>query len=233
MALSTEIGSPWKVGERLPLKGSGTEWVALHGKPIIDHDLSMEMKFSSGKYHVQHGIRSIAYLPLLISNQVIGTLIVASRKPDAYTPKHSNLLEQLASQIAMPIENARLYAKSERLARVDSLTGLLNRRSLDETLPSEIGRHSRYGGIFSLIILDIDSLKTVNDNFGHLAGDELLRQIGAVIKNVIRESDQAFRYGGDEFAILITANPSRGCSESCRKNPPADFRSHRNWVDTN
>ena len=98
---------------------------------------------------LQHSIRSIVYLPLIISNQVIGTLTVASRKPDAYNSRHLKLLEQLASQIAMPIENARLYAKTERMARVDSLTGLLNRRSLDEILPSEIGRHSRYGGIFS------------------------------------------------------------------------------------
>jgi diguanylate cyclase (GGDEF)-like protein/putative nucleotidyltransferase with HDIG domain len=203
MALSTEIGSPWKAGERMPLKGSGTEWVAVHSKPIIDQDMSIEMRFTSGKYYIQHGIHSIAYLPLLISNQVIGTLIVASRKPNAYTPRHSKLLEQLASQIAMPIENARLYAMSERLARVDSLTGVLNRRSLDETLPSEIGRHSRYGGVFSLIILDIDSLKTVNDNYGHLAGDELLRQVSTIITGAIRESDRAFRYGGDEFAILL------------------------------
>ncbi len=178
MAISTEIGSPWKVGERIPLKGTATEWVAVHRKPIIDPDLTVETRFTTGKYHLQHSIRSIVYLPLIISNQVIGTLTVASRNPDAYNSRHLKLLEQLASQIAMPIENARLYAKTERMARVDSLTGLLNRRSLDEILPSEIGRHSRYGGVFSLIILDLDSFKSLNDNYGHLAGDELLRQIG-------------------------------------------------------
>ena len=203
MAISTEIGSPWKVGERLPLKGSGTEWVAIHGKPIVDRDLLTEIRFNSAKYHVQHGIRSVAYLPLIVSNQVIGSLIVSSRTPDAYHAKHLRLLEQLAAQIAMPIENARLYAKTERLARIDGLTGLLNRRSLDETLPAEIGRHSRYGGIFTLVIMDVDLLKTVNDNYGHLAGDELLRQIGIIIKNTIREADLAFRYGGDEFRILL------------------------------
>ena len=101
----------------------------------------------------------MAYLPLVISNQIIGSLIVASRKPNIYTAKQINLLQQLSTQIAMPIENARLYAKTERLARVDSLTGLLNRRSLDETLPGEIGRHSRYGGVFSLVIIDLDSLE--------------------------------------------------------------------------
>ena len=139
----------------------------------------------------------------MISNRIIGSLIVASRKSNAYSPKQINLLQQLSLQIAMPIENARLYAKTERLARVDSLTSLLNRRSLDDTLNGEIGRHSRYGGVFSLMIIDLDSLKTINDNYGHLAGDELLRQVGSIIQTTIRESDRAFRYGGDEFAALL------------------------------
>jgi diguanylate cyclase (GGDEF)-like protein len=203
MAISTEIGSPWKVGERIPIKGSATEWVSNHQKPTIDSDLTQEVRFTTGKYHLQHSIRSLVYLPLVISNQVIGTLIVGSRNAYAYNVRHVKLLEQLALQIAMPIENARLYAKTERMARVDGLTGLLNRRSLDEILPSEIGRHSRYGGIFSLIIFDIDTFKSLNDNYGHLAGDELLRQLGIIMKNNIRESDQAFRYGGDEFAVLL------------------------------
>jgi diguanylate cyclase (GGDEF)-like protein len=203
MALSTEIGSAWKVGERLPLKGSGTEWVATHGKPIAENDLGVESRFTSSQYHLQQGVHSVVYLPLIISNRIIGSLIVASRKPNAYTVKQINLLQQLSLQIAMPIENARLYAKTERLARVDSLTSLLNRRSLDDTLNGEIGRHSRYGGVFSLMIIDLDSLKTINDNYGHLAGDELLRQVGSIIQTTVRESDRAFRYGGDEFAVLL------------------------------
>lgn len=203
MALSSEVGSPWRAGERIPLKGTATEWVAAHHRAIMDADLSVESQFISGKYYFQHNLHSISYVPLTVSNEVIGILIVASRNPGAYNRRHLKLLEQLASQIAMPIENARLYARTERMARVDDLTGLLNRRSLDETLPSEIGRHSRYGGIFSLVLIDIDSFKSFNDNFGHLTGDEVLRQVGKVIKHTIRDADQAFRYGGDEFIILL------------------------------
>ena len=113
------------------------------------------------------------------------------------------LLEQLAFQIAMPVENALLYAKAEEEARVDELTGLLNRRSLDEMVSSEINRHSRYGGLFSITIIDLDSFKAFNDNYGHLAGDKLLKQVGGVIKGAIRNADQAFRFGGDEFCILL------------------------------
>ena len=89
------------------------------------------------------------------------------------------------------------------MARIDGLTGLLNRRSLDEAIASEINRHSRYGGAFSLIVLDLDAFKAFNDNYGHLAGDSLLRKIGSVMRSSIRSADQAFRYGGDEFAILL------------------------------
>ena len=112
-------------------------------------------------------------------------------------------MEQLASQIAMPLENAQLYARAEAKARIDELTGLLNRRTLDEMIDDEISRHSRYGGVFSLAILDLDSFKTYNDTYGHPEGDILLRQVGQVIKGAIRTADRAFRYGGDEFAILL------------------------------
>ncbi len=203
MAVFSEIGSPWRVGERIPLKGTTIEWVVAQQINYIDQALDSEVQYDAGKYLFQHGIRSMVYQPLMVMNEVIGIFMVASRKPDAYNQQHLNLLEQLAVQIARPIENARVYAKTERMARVDELTGLLNRRSLDEILPNEIGRHTRFGGIFSFIIIDVDSLKNINDRYGHLAGDELLREIGNVMKNTIRDTDQAFRHGGDEFAILL------------------------------
>jgi len=220
MAISTEVGSPWKVGEKIPLKGTVTEWAAKHHQLIQERNLSKEVLFDADKRYSQYSLRSIVYLPLIISNRVIGTLAVASCKEDAYNARHIKLLEQLALQIAMPIENARLYAKTERLARVDSLTGLLNRRSLDEVLSREISRHSRYGGAFSLIIFDIDSFKLFNDNYGHLAGDELLRQIGVIINKTIRETDMAFRFGGDEFAVLLpltTINAALMAAERIRQ----------------
>jgi len=203
LALSSEIGSAWKVGERVPIKGTPTEWVVTHRKVVVESDLSRESRFGTAKYHLKQGVRSIVYLPLIAKGKAIGSLIVASCHPNAYSQRHIMLLEQLASQIAMPVENSQRYAKAEEKAHVDELTGLLNRRSLDELITSEIGRHSRYGGILSIIILDLDSFKAFNDNYGHLAGDKLLREIGGIMKNSIRSTDQAFRYGGDEFAILL------------------------------
>lgn len=227
LALSSEVGSAWQVGERIPVKGTATEWVAMHRKAIIEPDLVQESRFSTGRYHLQQGVRSIIYLPLIVKDEVIGSLIVASRQPNAYTQRHIKLLEQLASQIAMPIENSRLYAEVEEQARIDELTGLLNRRSLDELIPSEIGRHSRYGGVFSLIILDLDSFKAYNDNYGHLAGDKLLKQIGGIIKRAIRSADQAFRYGGDEFAVLLpqtTIEAAYQVAERVRKRVASELK---------
>ncbi|MBI4303377.1 MAG: diguanylate cyclase [Chloroflexi bacterium] len=203
LAISSEIGSAWQMGERIPRTGTATEWVTSHGTPLIESDLSQESQFVTGRFHVERGVRSIIYLPLIVKNEAIGALLVASRNPNAYTQRYTRLLEELASQIAMPIANSRLYAKAEQMARTDGLTGLLNRRSLDETLNNEISRHSRYGGVFSLTILDLDSFKAFNDSYGHLAGDKLLKQIGQIIRTSIRSSDQGFRYGGDEFAIVL------------------------------
>jgi diguanylate cyclase (GGDEF)-like protein/putative nucleotidyltransferase with HDIG domain len=148
-------------------------------------------------------VRTIAFFPLLVNDKAIGSLCLASRHANAYSQSQIQLLSQLASRIAMPIENARLYAEAEQRARIDQLTGLWNRHHLEEQIQIEIGRHSRYGGTFSLVILDLDFFKAFNDSYGHLAGDELLRQLGSIMKNTVRAADGAFRYGGDEFAILL------------------------------
>ena len=230
LAISSDLGSPWQVGERIPLKGSATEHLAIQRQAIIEPDLAIETRFSTGKYHLSQGARSIVYLPLKAKDNVIGSLIVASRHPNAYTERHIHLLERLASQIAMPIENSQLYAKTEQMARIDELTGLLNRRSLDEQLPGEVSRHSRYGGVFSLIVFDLDSFKSFNDNYGHLAGDKLLKQVGSITKGAMRGSDQAFRYGGDEFAVLLPQTAIEAAyqvAERIRKRVASEMKASR------
>ena len=207
LALFSETGSAWKAGERIPIKGTATEWVVTHREAVVEPDLSQESQFVTAESHLKQGVRSIVYLPLIAKDKAIGSLIVASCQPNAYRQRHISLLQQLASEIAMHIEHSRLYAKAEQGARIDELTGLLNRRSLDEMIASEISRHSRYGNVFSLIILDLDSFKAYNDTYGHLIGDELLRQIGSITKKTIRSADQAFRFGGDEFAFLLPNTP--------------------------
>ena len=202
-ALPTGKDLPWQVGQRIPLEGTATEWVAKHKKTLFEPDLTRSRRFWTGEEYIRHGFRSIVYLPLLAKGEAIGSFIIASRRPNAYTPEQIRLLEQLTSQVAIAVENSRLYARAEQRARIDELTSLFNRRHFDQCLRQEIDRHSRYSGTLSLIILDLDFFKAYNDKHGHLAGDKVLAQIGRLVSKSIRNTDLAFRYGGDEFAVLL------------------------------
>ena len=203
MALSSTIGSAWQAEEKIPLEGTATEWVCQEKKSLYEPELKRHHRFWTWESHAQLGIRSVVYLPLIVTDRSIGSLILASRKPNAYSRSQIKLLEKVALQVAAPIENARLYARVEQRARIDELTGLFNRRHFEERLTEEISRHSRYGNEFSILLLDLDNFKSYNDICGHPAGDILLSQIGKIIKSSIRDADQAFRYGGDEFAAIL------------------------------
>ena len=203
MVLSSTIGSAWQPGERIPLEGTATELICQQRQTVYETDLKRYHKFWTWESHLQQGIRSVAYLPLSVTDRTIGSLILASRQPNAYSRRQIKLLEKVALQIAAPIENAQLYARLEQKSRIDELTGLFNRRYFEERLKEELSRHSRYGDVFSMFMIDLDNFKSYNDIYGHPAGDILLGQIGRIIKSSVRNVDQAFRYGGDEFVVIL------------------------------
>ena len=203
VALSSTIGSAWQTEERIPLAGTATELVYRERQVVYEADLKRYHRFWTGEHHLQQGIRSIVYLPLTVTDRSIGSLMLASRKSNAYSERQIRLLEKVALQIAAPVENARLYAQVEQKSRIDELTGLFNRRHFEERIKEEVARHSRYGDAFSIFMLDLDNFKTYNDVYGHPAGDILLSQIGKIIKSSVRDADQAFRYGGDEFVVIL------------------------------
>jgi diguanylate cyclase (GGDEF)-like protein len=142
--------------------------------------------------------------PIKSGGGLIGILALGKKQQgNIYSHEDLELVVSMASQASILIENAHLYAQATIRANTDGLTGLYNHRHFHERLEQEIARGSRFGSMFSLIILDIDLFKSYNDIYGHLAGDDVLRKIGRYLESSIRSIDLAFRYGGEEFAIIL------------------------------
>jgi diguanylate cyclase (GGDEF)-like protein/PAS domain S-box-containing protein len=147
--------------------------------------------------------RTVLGIPLILRGEVMGVLSMQAGKPNTYDHDQIRLLETIAQQTSIAMDNAKLFEKMQTMAITDSLTGLYNRRYFYMILENEIERAKRYQISLSLIMLDIDHFKRVNDQLGHLAGDEVLASFAEVCKNQLRQVDVMFRYGGEEFMILL------------------------------
>lgn len=124
---------------------------------------------------------------------------------------------QMTIDRAISTAARRAFAQLERAACFDALTGVLNRRRFQEDIAREFGRVTRHGGRFSLVMLDLDGLKAVNDTWGHNAGDARLQTLGSALRGSIRREDTAYRLGGDEFAVLLPgASPGQAARVMCR-----------------
>lgn len=144
------------------------------------------------------------FCPVKSKGNLIGILALSRKHPGgSYSADDMDLLMTLASEAGVVIENAQLYGRARERAHTDELTGLFNHRYFHERIDEEISRCSRFGDIFSLVFVDLDLFKAYNDIYGHLAGDDMLKQIGSYIKSSVRSIDMAFRYGGDEFTVIL------------------------------
>ncbi|HVH64992.1 MAG TPA: sensor domain-containing diguanylate cyclase [Candidatus Acidoferrum sp.] len=146
--------------------------------------------------------------PLLdAQGQTIGIVALTSRRRSAYTVEDRAFLRNVIGHAAMAIQNATIYQSVDRLSRVDPLTGLNNRREFDRRLGQELIRSQRLQQPLSLLMIDTDHFKKINDQLGHQEGDRVLRQLARLILLVPRlPEDEAFRIGGEEFAVLMTQN---------------------------
>src|SRR6185437_7440188 len=134
----------------------------------------------------------------------IGFLSVFSRSPSrAFGDPELEALEELASRAGPAVENARRFREARKLADLDALTELHNRRYFHETLGREVVRAQRYGRRLALVVFDLDDFKDVNDRIGHLAGDAVLAEAAARVRDVVRSADVPCRVGGDEFAVIM------------------------------
>jgi diguanylate cyclase (GGDEF)-like protein len=159
---------------------------------------------------VLDGVRSVIVLPLRVHAQVRGALAVGSTEPGAFPDARRGILEVIANQLAISLANARSYAHVQELATLDALTGVFNRGTFERRLDEGVARAVRAGRPLTLVLLDIDHFKTINDTHGHPVGDAVLRELGAAIRRLLRRSDLAARYGGEEFALILEDTDSQG-----------------------
>jgi two-component system cell cycle response regulator len=159
---------------------------------------------------VLKGLGALKIFPLRAGEACVGALVCASRDPDGLGAAAQSELALLALQAAEAVVRARLYEQAEKLATTDGLTGLVNRRSFNELLEQRLREAARYERPLSLLLLDIDHFKKVNDTHGHPAGDAVLRGVAKLAQKAARETDVAARYGGEELALVLPETDARG-----------------------
>lgn len=170
---------------------------------IIERVIISEDRIIDGLPQEKQPDLSHIHIPLTSHKKVIAVLNLASPPTPAFRRDAPGILNLVRNEVTMILDNSRLYEDAKRMAITDGLTRIYNHRFFQELLEKEFKRSSRYKTVFSLIMLDIDFFKRLNDAHGHLFGDEILREMTALFKGCLRTTDILSRYGGEEFAILL------------------------------
>ncbi len=156
---------------------------------------------------------------LTLMQQDLGTLVFSRKK--RFAEQELAVLETLVAILLYPLKNCLNYYTALKAAQYDPLTGVLNRASFEQHLPRELERAARDDQDLTLLVLDLDHFKSINDNYGHLIGDDVLRHVATVIKSSLRGADLFFRYGGEEFVAVLhssTAELASIVTERIHKN---------------
>jgi diguanylate cyclase (GGDEF)-like protein len=178
------------------------------GTPYVNNDFSFELKVPFSKESVF--IRSVLCYPLMRRGEKIGVIELLNKVTGIFTQEDQALIEMILDPLAVAIRTVNHFEESERLTITDDLTKLYNYRYLKKYLEANVNRCLRYKKKVSLLFIDIDGFKRINDTFGHLVGSQALAEMGQVFKRMVRETDVVGRYGGDEFIIILTETPLNG-----------------------
>lgn len=186
----------------IPLGQGLSGWVAENRKPIINGNPSVEPGYLNdpGKFST---LRSALAVPLEGISGVVGVLALYQVEKDAFARDHLRILLAISGKLALSVENALKFRQAETSATTDFLTGLPNARSLFLHLDSELSRCRRLGQSLAVLVCDMDNFKSVNDRFGHLEGNRMLKAVSGVLRGTCREYDYVARMGGDEFVLIF------------------------------
>jgi diguanylate cyclase (GGDEF)-like protein len=185
--------------------GASPSLVAVREKrPVMVSDLRTDDVYSTWLQAARdRGFTSFLAIPLIVQDRALGCMNLYMIERHEFGPDEIQLLSTFASQAAVSIENARLFEEARQLAITDPLTGLANHRQFYDQLAREFRRAQRYQRPLTLLMLDLDRFKAFNDKYGHLAGDQALRETADVLRQNARSVDILARYGGEEFAIIL------------------------------
>jgi diguanylate cyclase (GGDEF)-like protein len=202
-------GAPYPEGRSVQ-EDPFNAWVLAKGASLIIKDLEKDFRFR-GLDMTRFRGRSFHLSPLLTSQgQVAGLLRVESARREAMDQEDGRLLESLVVLASLALENAKLYREAQELAVTDGLTRLLLRRPMLERIAQELRRGEEQKTPTSLIMIDIDHFKSINDRYGHPAGDAVLRDVATLVRRNVRDVDVCARYGGEEFMVLLPQTDEKG-----------------------
>ncbi|MGA3212307.1 MAG: sensor domain-containing diguanylate cyclase [Terriglobales bacterium] len=189
---------------RLKLGEGIAGWVARTGEEVIVSDVQTDGRWAKRIDELTRWkTRSIVCVPLKSRHRVLGVIQLINVHMEQFSENEMFFLHALCDYAAIAVDNARAVERIQELTITDDCTGLYNARHLYKTLEAEVYRSARFGYEFTTLFIDLDYFKRVNDTYGHLAGSKLLAEVGYAIKANLRLIDFAFRYGGDEFVVML------------------------------
>ena len=197
--------------QRLRLGEGVAGWVVQFGEAVIVPDVQKDPRFApgSGKF-AGLDCKSMLCFPLKSRDRVLGAIQLVNFSSEDFSESEAFLLQALCDYAAIAIDNAQAVQRIQELTITDDCTGLYNARHLYKTLETEIYRSARFDYKFSVIFIDLDFFKQVNDTYGHIIGTKLLAEVGHAIKSRLRLLDLPFRYGGDEFVVVLPQTSKDG-----------------------